>query len=513
MTNTKHDQTGSTEPNNGANASQATDAAAQQGTGKAASSAHVAADSARQQAASAAWQQALARAAGAVRAQGSAAAQASEETAEAKQAQVPEEAEAHRVRASEEATDTQRAHHTTEQRAARAAQHPEEGAQRAQAPHMRQQAPRGTQRQVPHMRRQKAAHDGPHQTAHQRQQAPHAAHPQSAGATHPQGAGAPHTQNRRGARPHGSGAAPHATGNAGTPHVAGHPGAPHTGSPRPNTVHPQTNPHRAQPTRPATLGYVTATDGHGHRPGYGGARPLAAAAAALACIGLVVLAGCWFFMWRDVTITVNGEPVTAKVSAPLSEVLDGNDQFGAKPGRLLSVTGEVLSKDGGNACTVSRGEQELSANEISQARVQDGDEFSVTDGTDKEEPSTEETVEVAPKIDKKEGGAIQYVSQWGKSGKKRVKKGKTSGKTVDINYEKLDQYGRITGTVRYQGRNINLEQIQDGCAWFYRYFARDLTPDLRIQYNAAEVTARKERVGLWRDPHPMNPYDFRRSKR
>ena len=90
---------------------------------------------------------------------------------------------------------------------------------------------------------------------------------------------------------------------------------------------------------------------------------------------------------------------------------------------------------------------------------------------------------------------------------------KIAGKTVDINYEKLDQYGRITGTVRYQGRNINLEQIQDGCAWFYRYFALDLTPDLRIQYNAAEVTARKERVGLWRDPHPMNPYDFRRSKR
>lgn len=45
---------------------------------------------------------------------------------------------------------------------------------------------------------------------------------------------------------------------------------------------------------------------------------------------------------------------------------------------------------------------------------------------------------------------------------------KIAGKTVDINYEKLDQYGRITGTVRYQGRNINLEQIQDGCAWFYR---------------------------------------------
>ncbi len=90
---------------------------------------------------------------------------------------------------------------------------------------------------------------------------------------------------------------------------------------------------------------------------------------------------------------------------------------------------------------------------------------------------------------------------------------KISGRTVEINYQKLDQYGRITGTVRYQGRNINLEQIQDGCAWYYRYFARDLSPTLRIQYETAESSARKDRVGLWRDAHPMNPYDFRRSKR
>lgn len=106
-------------------------------------------------------------------------------------------------------------------------------------------------------------------------------------------------------------------------------------------------------------------------------------------------------MWRDVTITINGESVTAKVSTPLSEVLDEHDQFGAKPGRLLSVTGEVLSKDGGNAYTVTRDKQELSADEINQTHVQDGDEFSVTDGADAEEPSTEETVEIAPKIDKK----------------------------------------------------------------------------------------------------------------
>lgn len=90
---------------------------------------------------------------------------------------------------------------------------------------------------------------------------------------------------------------------------------------------------------------------------------------------------------------------------------------------------------------------------------------------------------------------------------------KIAGEFVDVEYQKRDRYGRITGTVYFDGRDINLEQIQDGCAWFYRYYARELNRAMRKAYDEAEAQAQNARIGLWQDPHPINPYDYRRSKR
>lgn len=157
-----------------------------------------------------------------------------------------------------------------------------------------------------------------------------------------------------------------------------------------------------------------------------------ALAVVLACVVVIAAVGGWYFCLRSVTVTVNGTEVSVRVGTPLSTVLEDNDQFGAVPGRLLSVGGNVLSQDGGNSSTVSRAGETLTPDEVEQARVQEGDEFTVSNGTDAEEPSKEETVTMAPGIQKESGGAVQYVSQWGKAGKKRVKTGETSGETVDV---------------------------------------------------------------------------------
>lgn len=90
---------------------------------------------------------------------------------------------------------------------------------------------------------------------------------------------------------------------------------------------------------------------------------------------------------------------------------------------------------------------------------------------------------------------------------------KIAGETVHVDYLKRDHYGRITGTVYFEGRDINLEQLEDGCAWYYRYYARDLSPDKQRAYDEAEQAARQAGLGLWQDPDPINPYDYRRSKR
>ena len=115
----------------------------------------------------------------------------------------------------------------------------------------------------------------------------------------------------------------------------------------------------------------------------------------------------------------------------LAEVLEEHDYFGAVPGRLLSVGGNVLEERGGEPCAVSRQGEQLAPEQVEGARIQEGDVFTVADGTDTEEASTEETQEIAPGIHRETGGAIQFVSQWGKAGSKRVKTGEVSGETAE----------------------------------------------------------------------------------
>jgi endonuclease YncB( thermonuclease family) len=86
------------------------------------------------------------------------------------------------------------------------------------------------------------------------------------------------------------------------------------------------------------------------------------------------------------------------------------------------------------------------------------------------------------------------------------------GKTVTVTSAKKDRYGRVLGKVSLDGRNINLEQINRGMAWFYRYYARELPPEDAVEYEKAENVARASKIGLWTDPSPTPPWDFRRGK-
>jgi len=78
---------------------------------------------------------------------------------------------------------------------------------------------------------------------------------------------------------------------------------------------------------------------------------------------------------------------------------------------------------------------------------------------------------------------------------------------------KKDRYGRTVGKVMLDGRDINLEQLNRGLAWFYRAYAKELSRDDATAYEAAEERARREKRGLWADASPTPPWDFRRSGR
>ena len=88
---------------------------------------------------------------------------------------------------------------------------------------------------------------------------------------------------------------------------------------------------------------------------------------------------------------------------------------------------------------------------------------------------------------------------------------------VDVVEDSRDRYGRVLGTVylmqngeapTLKFRNsVNYKQVNDGYAWVYRQYMKD--PTLLIDENNARANKR----GLWADPHPDAPWDYRKSKK
>lgn len=83
------------------------------------------------------------------------------------------------------------------------------------------------------------------------------------------------------------------------------------------------------------------------------------------------------------------------------------------------------------------------------------------------------------------------------------------GRVVQIDWKKLDRYGRIIGTVLVDEQDVNLEQVRRGCGWHYKKYQNDQSIKDRLRYSAAEEFARKEKVGLWADIDPIPPWIWR----
>jgi hypothetical protein len=63
------------------------------------------------------------------------------------------------------------------------------------------------------------------------------------------------------------------------------------------------------------------------------------------------------------------------------------------------------------------------------------------------------------------------------------------------------------------GRDVNLEQVRAGLAWHYKYYQDEQSPADRRLYADAETEARSAGRGLWADPDPTPPWDFRHGGR
>ena len=87
------------------------------------------------------------------------------------------------------------------------------------------------------------------------------------------------------------------------------------------------------------------------------------------------------------------------------------------------------------------------------------------------------------------------------------------GRTAQALCAKTDRYHRLVCTVRVNGRDVGLVQIERGLGWHYKRYEKEQSPDDRLAYAAAEREARAAHRGLWVDRAPVPPWDWRHAKR
>jgi endonuclease YncB( thermonuclease family) len=100
------------------------------------------------------------------------------------------------------------------------------------------------------------------------------------------------------------------------------------------------------------------------------------------------------------------------------------------------------------------------------------------------------------------------------------------GKDVRVEWAKQDRYGRLVGKLWVKPADVqcdtadsdcaqrktldaNLAQLTVGLAWHYKEYEKEQSPEDRGRYAFAEQEARARKAGLWADPDPTPPWDWR----
>jgi endonuclease YncB( thermonuclease family) len=133
--------------------------------------------------------------------------------------------------------------------------------------------------------------------------------------------------------------------------------------------------------------------------------------------------------------------------------------------------------------------------------VADGDTITVLDST-----KTQHKIRLAG-ID-----APEKAQPFGQVSKKHLSN-LVFNKDVTLDCGKTDKYRREVCVVMVNGKDANQAQVASGMAWWYRQYQKEQTAQQIAEYDAAEVKARSDKVGLWSDAEPVPPWEWRHRKR
>lgn len=130
-------------------------------------------------------------------------------------------------------------------------------------------------------------------------------------------------------------------------------------------------------------------------------------------------------------------------------------------------------------------------------RVVDGDTVYVLDSNKKQH-----NIRLAG-IDAPERG-----QPYNKAATKFLKK-MIAGKNVCVEWYKKDRYKRLVGVVFYNNKDINYQMVLNGYAWHFKKFEKEQKPSDRVLYATAQTNSRLSVIGLWQEPDPITPDDWR----
>jgi endonuclease YncB( thermonuclease family) len=93
---------------------------------------------------------------------------------------------------------------------------------------------------------------------------------------------------------------------------------------------------------------------------------------------------------------------------------------------------------------------------------------------------------------------------------KQFTSGMVFGKVVEVEVMATDRYGRTVALVVINKQILNEELLKAGYAWVYYQYCHELICHAWADYQFA---AKLDKRGLWAEPDPIPPWEFRRKKR
>ena len=98
---------------------------------------------------------------------------------------------------------------------------------------------------------------------------------------------------------------------------------------------------------------------------------------------------------------------------------------------------------------------------------------------------------------------------WGDASTRELRR-QVAGKDVVVEWSKRDRWQRLIGIIRLDGEDQNLHLVERGLAWHYKKYQGEQSLEDRDAYAAAEKAAQGARRGLWSDPEPIPPREWRK---